>query len=201
MPVMRVRVVCGRRETMAIFSPTSRLSSVDLPTLGRPTSATKPARWRDEVTAYLRSGWFAVAASLAPSPTQPSPRRPKRASRLELRPSPDGGAGCLIEETGPEARGRPPARVGQDLASALVHAAGRARLAIVIAGQVEQAVDHEEVELEGNSHADQPGLSPRGIRRDHDFTEEPRRPGGVEVERQHVRAPARAHPPSVETTD
>src|SRR5262245_29610660 len=45
MPVMRVRVVWGRRDTMAIFSPTSRLSSVDLPTLGRPTRATKPARW------------------------------------------------------------------------------------------------------------------------------------------------------------
>src|SRR6266545_1126967 len=30
---------------MAIFSPTSRLSRVDLPTLGRPTRATKPARW------------------------------------------------------------------------------------------------------------------------------------------------------------
>src|SRR6266700_7141779 len=116
-------------------------------------------------------------------------------------PSSDGGAGCLVQETGPEARGCPPARVGQDLAGALVHAAGRARLAIVIAGQVEQTVDHEEVELEGDSHADQPGLSLRGIRRDHDFAEEPRGPGGVEVERQHVRAPARAHPPSVETTD
>src|SRR5439155_25370427 len=132
MPVMRVRVVWGRRETMAIFSPTSRLSSVDLSTLGRPTSATKPARWRDEVTAYLRSGWFAVAASLAPSPTQPSPCRPKRASRLGLWPSPPMGErdACLVQETGPEARGGPPARVGQDLASALVHAAGRPRVAL-----------------------------------------------------------------------
>src|SRR5438128_4158518 len=98
---------------MAIFSPTSRLSSVDLPTLGRPTSATKPARWRDEVTAYLRSGWFAVAASLAPSPTQPSPRRPKRASRLELRPSPPLGERDQNEESrlasshpSPPSRGR-----------------------------------------------------------------------------------------------
>src|SRR5439155_14419992 len=71
--------------------------------------------------------------------------------------SPEGGAGCLVQETGPEARGSPPARVGQDIARALVRAAGRARLAIVIAGLVEQAADHAEVEREGESHADQPG--------------------------------------------
>src|SRR6266568_5510412 len=43
MPRMRVRVVCGRGETMATFSPRTRLRSVDFPTLGRPTMATKPA--------------------------------------------------------------------------------------------------------------------------------------------------------------
>ena len=41
-PRMRLRVVCGLGETMAIFSPVSRLSSVLLPTLGRPMSAAKP---------------------------------------------------------------------------------------------------------------------------------------------------------------
>ena len=44
MPSTRWRVVCGRDVTMESFSPTSALSSVDLPTLGRPTSAAKPAR-------------------------------------------------------------------------------------------------------------------------------------------------------------
>jgi hypothetical protein len=39
MPVTRCRVVCALRETMLIFSPINRLSSVDLPTLGRPTMA------------------------------------------------------------------------------------------------------------------------------------------------------------------
>jgi len=39
MPVMRWRVVCGLRDVMLSFCPTSRLSSVDLPTLGRPTMA------------------------------------------------------------------------------------------------------------------------------------------------------------------
>src|SRR5688572_9549566 len=41
-PTMRFRVVCGLSETMASFSPTSRLRSVDLPALGRPTRATNP---------------------------------------------------------------------------------------------------------------------------------------------------------------
>ena len=54
-PVIRVRVVWGRRETMAIFSPTSRLSNVDLPTFGRPTSATNPARCAAPVSAEGKS--------------------------------------------------------------------------------------------------------------------------------------------------
>src|SRR5579884_4321663 len=44
MPVIRLRVVCGLGVTIASFSPTSWLSSVDLPTFGRPTMAQKPAR-------------------------------------------------------------------------------------------------------------------------------------------------------------
>src|SRR5215471_17378419 len=40
---MRLRVVCGLGVTMANFSPTSLLSSVDFPTLGRPKMATVPA--------------------------------------------------------------------------------------------------------------------------------------------------------------
>src|SRR3990172_5697063 len=41
---MRVRVVWGRGDTIATCSPRIRLSRVDLPTLGLPTMATKPAR-------------------------------------------------------------------------------------------------------------------------------------------------------------
>jgi hypothetical protein len=33
-PIMRVRVVCGREEVIAIFSPMILFKSVDLPTLG-----------------------------------------------------------------------------------------------------------------------------------------------------------------------
>ena len=39
-----VRVVCGLSETMLTLCPQMALSSVDLPTLGRPTSVTKPER-------------------------------------------------------------------------------------------------------------------------------------------------------------
>ena len=42
--MIRWRVVCGFRDVMLIFSPTSALSSVDLPTDGRPTIATWPQR-------------------------------------------------------------------------------------------------------------------------------------------------------------
>src|SRR5262245_61069675 len=41
---IRLRVVCGLSETIATFWPTSRFTSVDLPTLGRPTMATNPKR-------------------------------------------------------------------------------------------------------------------------------------------------------------
>src|SRR3977135_3949370 len=44
-PRILKRVVWGLFETAAIFSPTSRLSRVDLPALGRPMKATWPARW------------------------------------------------------------------------------------------------------------------------------------------------------------
>src|SRR4051812_48732374 len=40
---MRVRVVCGLSETMAIFVPMMRLRSVDLPAFGRPMMETNPA--------------------------------------------------------------------------------------------------------------------------------------------------------------
>src|SRR5687767_11321817 len=57
-PVMRLRVVCGRAETIDSFSPTRRFSSVDLPALGRPISATKPDLM---VATGWRSAWHAGA--------------------------------------------------------------------------------------------------------------------------------------------
>jgi hypothetical protein len=45
MPRISARVVCTLRETIVTLEPTSALTSVDLPTLGAPISATKPQRW------------------------------------------------------------------------------------------------------------------------------------------------------------
>ena len=44
MPRISARVVCTLRETIVTLAPTSALTSVDLPTLGAPISATKPQR-------------------------------------------------------------------------------------------------------------------------------------------------------------
>src|SRR5437016_10257770 len=44
MPRISARVVCTLRETMVTLEPTKALTSVDLPTLGAPISATKPQR-------------------------------------------------------------------------------------------------------------------------------------------------------------
>src|SRR5712672_2820598 len=44
MPRIKARVVCTLRETIVTLEPTSALTSVDLPTLGAPISATKPQR-------------------------------------------------------------------------------------------------------------------------------------------------------------
>src|SRR5579859_6664519 len=52
-PWMRLRVVWGFDVTMATFWPTRRLSKVDLPAFGRPTMATKPARFADLVSAVI----------------------------------------------------------------------------------------------------------------------------------------------------
>src|SRR5437762_775033 len=42
MPRISARVVCTFRETIVTLEPTKALTSVDLPTLGAPISATKP---------------------------------------------------------------------------------------------------------------------------------------------------------------
>ena len=44
MPTILVRVDCAFGLVMLMCSPTRRLSKVDLPTLGRPTTATIPER-------------------------------------------------------------------------------------------------------------------------------------------------------------
>src|SRR6266705_5618182 len=55
MPRIRARVVCTLRETIVTLEPTSALTSVDLPTLGAPISATKPQRVAAGATASVTS--------------------------------------------------------------------------------------------------------------------------------------------------
>src|SRR5690606_16951236 len=55
MPRIARRVVCGLVEVIATFSPTSALVRVDLPTLGRPTRATNPARCTPPLSAPVPS--------------------------------------------------------------------------------------------------------------------------------------------------
>src|SRR5665647_2959066 len=55
MPRISARVVCTLRETIVTLEPTSALTSVDLPTLGAPISATKPQRVAGGMTGGLPS--------------------------------------------------------------------------------------------------------------------------------------------------
>ena len=54
-PVMRRRVVCGWSLTMLTLRPTRALTSVDLPTLGRPKTATNPLRNASLISARFRA--------------------------------------------------------------------------------------------------------------------------------------------------
>src|ERR1700681_2213267 len=60
MPRISARVVCTLRETIVTLEPTRALTSVDLPTLGAPISATKPQR-----VAAVAAGAGALSIALA----------------------------------------------------------------------------------------------------------------------------------------
>ena len=72
-PMMRVRVVWGLSEVIATLVPTMRFTSVDFPTLGRPTKVTKPER----ISASVAAGgggskaWSAVDADPPDAPARP----------------------------------------------------------------------------------------------------------------------------------
>ncbi len=73
MPAIRRRVVCGRSETIVTCAPQMALTSVDLPTLGRPASATIPHRkpsggdWCSGITEgnHGRAGMIAALSTAA----------------------------------------------------------------------------------------------------------------------------------------
>src|SRR2546429_3961862 len=65
MPRIRARVVCTLRETIVTLAPTRALTSVDLPTLGAPISATKPQRVSAGTPSPFASGFIFAADLLA----------------------------------------------------------------------------------------------------------------------------------------
>ena len=72
MPRTARRVVWGRSLTMATFPPHSALTSVDLPVLGRPATATKPER--------KSRPDFSDASVIPPRRPLAAPARPRAAS-------------------------------------------------------------------------------------------------------------------------
>ena len=88
MPSRRWRVVCGRLEVMLTLAPTSALTSVDLPTLGRPMTATWPARIGLCVVvdgAALRKCWCRVEPLQGALRRRPVRRRGGSCPRLRSR--------------------------------------------------------------------------------------------------------------------
>src|SRR5688572_25150320 len=63
MPSRRWRVVCAFGDTMLTLAPTRRLIRVDLPVLGRPTTATVPAR-NGSAIAAIQVGEHALGGGL-----------------------------------------------------------------------------------------------------------------------------------------
>ena len=86
-PRMRWRVVFGRDEVIATLVPTILFTSVDLPTLGRPTTATKPERTRSAPVVRR------IARPLAAAPAGPRRRYRRLRRRRRLPPSARSGPG------------------------------------------------------------------------------------------------------------
>src|SRR4051812_36235009 len=61
MPRINARLVCTLRETIVTLEPTRALTSVDLPTLGAPISATKPQRVSGEGSTVIAAATNAFA--------------------------------------------------------------------------------------------------------------------------------------------
>ena len=90
---------------------------------------------------------------------------------------------------------------GQDLARPLVHPAGAARLVIVVAGQVQEPVHHQQVELGGQRYPEPPRLARRRLHRHDHLAPEPARARPGQVEGEHVGGPADAEVARVERPD
>ena len=157
---MRWRVVCALRDVMLIFWPTSALSSVDLPTLGRPTMATVPQRVSAPLACdHDRSGppgrslafsassmWRAASCSAArrerPRPVSAIDNAGMRALDLErLRMRLARGAHDAIRRHRDAARLQPLLQLGLGVLRPGMRLAGRDHLAEQAAHQLERALE------------------------------------------------------------
>ncbi len=73
-----------------------------------------------------------------------------------------------------------------DLPTLGVHVAGFLGLVVVPAGQMQHAVNDEQVELEGHGHADPLRLATGGVGADDHLAEQAGRSGRIEIKGQHV---------------
>src|SRR6516225_1760309 len=104
---MRWRVVCALFDVMLIFWPTSAFSSVDLPTLGRPTMATRPQRFFCPCSSTEAASIAAIASGLSGVSTYSWPSSAKSSCRSSSSGcSPDASWGGLCSGTGMSFAGR-----------------------------------------------------------------------------------------------
>src|SRR5205823_7601001 len=87
------------------------------------------------------------------------------------------GARALFDESGPEARRRgPTSNPREDLALPLVHEASLAGIVVVVAHQVQEPMQQEQVDLQGHGDTQARGLSRGRVGRDDHLAEQPRWP-------------------------
>src|SRR5215831_11966997 len=102
MPWIRRRVVCGLSETMATLPPASALTSVDLPTFGRPATAMKPdfMRSRRQLPGLGQQLPRRVGDDLAVAVRERDPVEPELPEPLQAAAARRGGNAGRLEVTG-----------------------------------------------------------------------------------------------------
>jgi|RhiMetdeSRZDD1v2_1073273.scaffolds.fasta_scaffold71242_3 hypothetical protein len=101
-----------------------------------------------------------------------------------------------MQQATPEAR----RCAAEKLALAAVHQVGLDRIAVVVAGQMEGAMGHEQVELQRQRYAQAPRLPHGRVGADDELSDE-RTVRYLEREREHVRTPGDSSVEAVQATD
>ena len=175
---------------MATFSPTSRFNSVDLPTLGRPISATKPDL-KGRCVMSGRAGWRRLGPSAEPIVASGAQRCAHGAD-----------ARWRVEESVEESR-----RWGtttdtrENVARTLVHTTSRSRIVIVVSNEMQQSVHEEKIQFQREADVLARRLPRGGVGRNDDLAEQTRWPGSLQIEGQYIGRAPHAEIPLVESAD